>query len=834
MSFNIRGTVEPRTNMKAFAGEVVQLISSTPVFSQTVTQVVSTGASISLYTNVPIIGTDTIGKYTDANILMFPNTTIPITSEGYDVFSIIGDVNAVGYGYSGGPVNGIDGLLDTTYPQIKQLGQLSGYNNTIVLATEPLQHAENVSGNTNHIGFGLSFARNYLKTLSPVAVKRKVLLVPSASFGSSFSANNWNPGNTLYNTAVSRINTAMASGRTSSYNRFCAFLVHLGINDAIASCTGSSFSSSLNNMITSMRSSITGASNAPVIIGGLPPAFVASNTGTAVDIQSAINNASSINTKCVVVSATGLSSDTNYGTTAFNAPSQRTLGSLYLDAYTNIISVPPKIYGITFISNSSYTITLSWIQNSESTTYNIYTSIIGLNHFSLSTSVTDVNNVILMSLTPSTSYDIYIVASNMSGNSIPSSIYTFRTGDLALPYQVTGLVTSSVTTSSLTLSWNYTVNAQTYLVFVNGVLYNSTNLLSMNITGITTGLSCTFTVQAVNTLGTGLVSPSVVVNTGIPTQVTGLTAVSILANSTQISLTWNASTSLYPITYQIWSALHGSTLTLNSTVSVTNALITVTTGVLYDFQIISTTQFASGTPSSIISASTSTPPPPVLRLNFSTAPAGSTMTNISITGSEAGTATLSYNTSGSGISLSVVNGGDRNHNVLQRTSVTADSNIGGFINITRALGGGVNQTAYTLSCWIKLYNFTFSNWIWGPTVTNPAFFGEIQAFTTQRFRTANNKSGNVLTDTTALVTNTWYHVVLVYDSTITNKLTFYVNGTATSTLTNPAAITSTTAPIQICAWNNAYGINGAIDYPQFWDVALQARHVAQIYQDESM
>jgi uncharacterized repeat protein (TIGR02543 family) len=116
-------------------------------------------------------------------------------------------------------------------------------------------------------------------------------------------------------------------------------------------------------------------------------------------------------------------------------------------------------------------------------------------------------------LTPSTNYSITVTASDAAGNvspaSTPLSVTTLPGADTTPPSAPSNLTASSVTDTSLTLSWSGStdnVAVTGYSVYNGSVLAASTTGLSASITGLSPGNSYCFTVTARD--GAGNVSAS--------------------------------------------------------------------------------------------------------------------------------------------------------------------------------------------------------------------------------------------------------------------------------------------------------------------------------------
>lgn len=178
---------------------------------------------------------------------------------GYDVYWLIGQSNMIGRA----PIRvGIDDV----YTSITDLVYQFGYNSqTVTAATNPLDH---VNENAGQMGLWLEFVEALLPEL---VGNRKILLVPCAQGGTSFNANNWNPGDTLYNAALARLASAMSQG--SGVNTLKGALWLQGESDADAGATPASlYQGRLQAMYDAMVINASGMNSAtPFIVGTIKP-----------------------------------------------------------------------------------------------------------------------------------------------------------------------------------------------------------------------------------------------------------------------------------------------------------------------------------------------------------------------------------------------------------------------------------------------------------------------------------------------------------------------------------------------------------------------------------
>lgn len=232
-----------------------------------------------------------------------------------DVFIIAGQSNAVGIGAP------FDATLDAPSD-----GVFSFYKDrtTIARAQEPTD----LDGTyADRIGFGLQFGKLYY-----AAAGRHVLLVQCGEGSTGFSNSRWRVGDDLYLAAIARANSALGS-RTG--NRLGGLLWHGGETDALASWTESQYATAFDAMVVGLRAGITGASQMPVVVGGMLSAFVNGNVARA-PVQAALVATPGRITKAAYadpLSPTVLTSDDGVH---FKATAQRTLAGRYYSAFASI------------------------------------------------------------------------------------------------------------------------------------------------------------------------------------------------------------------------------------------------------------------------------------------------------------------------------------------------------------------------------------------------------------------------------------------------------------------------------------------------------------------
>jgi hypothetical protein len=327
----------------------------------------------------------------------------------YDVFVIMGQSNAVGFGGQSVyiPTTGTnDEYLDIDRYSTPGIKQWRRYNNDdtlytsatatsfIVDARDQLDHnhdftataylqpsdARSISNTVDTssgtvsirrarmVGFGYSFAKEY-----KAYTGRDVLLVPCARGGTSTTQ--WTKGNAagLYQDALDRTIAAVTS---VSGNKLCGVLWHQGESD-VAVISG--FTDRLQAIITSFRTDLvangisgnkTLSTNVPWLIGELVPAYQDDNSirvseGTSaqkIALNTALKGVADTFTNTVWVAARAISggydpddtqvlgpvsASNSQGIVHFNASSQRIFGKRYFNQYID------KFYTKAYIGNMS-------------------------------------------------------------------------------------------------------------------------------------------------------------------------------------------------------------------------------------------------------------------------------------------------------------------------------------------------------------------------------------------------------------------------------------------------------------------------------------------------
>lgn len=178
-------------------------------------------------------------------------------------------------------------------PNLFVVPQTGSSTGTIVQAVEPLVHPYFATSGTR--GPGWAFARRYALEHPDV----RVVIVPCAVPGTGMWGSDpftWAPSregeagiNNLFVGAINRANQAVT---TSGASRVAAILWHQGERDSTRGSTGSGtpgtqYAAQLDALVAGFRSRITGAANAPFLVGQLGLEYRQTAGGTVNEINAA-------------------------------------------------------------------------------------------------------------------------------------------------------------------------------------------------------------------------------------------------------------------------------------------------------------------------------------------------------------------------------------------------------------------------------------------------------------------------------------------------------------------------------------------------------------------
>lgn len=164
------------------------------------------------------------------------------------------------------------------------------------------------------------------------------------------------------------------------------------------------------------------------------------------------------------------------------------------------IVAPGAVEGLTSSNISDTGADLTWTAVNGATSYNVYVN-------GVLVGTTSNTSYSLSGLTAETGYTIEVEAVNEAGAGAKgsTSITTLAAPTTqTLPGDVTGVQASNVTDTTATISWTAATDANTYNIYVNGVLVGTTSLTTYDLTSLTADTDYMVEIEAVNEAGTGV------------------------------------------------------------------------------------------------------------------------------------------------------------------------------------------------------------------------------------------------------------------------------------------------------------------------------------------
>ncbi|MFR9807050.1 sialate O-acetylesterase [Pseudonocardia sp. RS010] len=486
----------------------------------TVVRVPAAGAAV----GVPLALTqDTDGEFTLAPVA-------DPSDVGYDLVAVLGQSNSVGNGEN------LDvAMLDPTHPRVMQFPAAGAYYRQIVVASDPLQHQQ-AQPAPACVGFGMTFAREYVKTIPS---NRSVLLVPCGRGSTGFSDPNysWDPAATpaqlnLYSNAVAQIQAALA---LNPRNRLVAALWHQGEGDT-AYLNQAQYAARLDSVIDDLRA-LFGA-DLPFLVGPMVPERVAGNINAGYPLV----NAAHIDTQSRkprtfwFPGPTGCyNSEANGGTIHYNAAGQRILGGgdwgRNIEGYArglqfaraNVTGTPPVApTAVLLTQTGAATMTATWRRAPGRHTAFVveYNTGSGWTVATRNGAVACDHTQTLTGLPSGATVQVRVSTVNEQGTSTPSPVAALTL--ITAPAQVTGLAAGTAGQASQPLTWNPAARAASYTLeykrTADSTWTSVTGLTSPSYTvpALIAATSYDYRVTAVNVAGSATVSATVTASTAAP------------------------------------------------------------------------------------------------------------------------------------------------------------------------------------------------------------------------------------------------------------------------------------------------------------------------------
>lgn len=266
----------------------------------------------------------------------------------------------------------------------------------------------------------------------------------------------------------------------------------------------------------------------------------------------------------------------------------RNFGDLVLVSSDTQAPTAPSGLAASSITQSS--LTLGWTASTDNigvAGYDVYR-----NGTKLNSSLVTTTSYSVTGLTAATAYQFYVQAKDAAGNtSTSSNTVNVTTPDTQAPSTPTNLAASSLTQSSLTLTWTGStdnVAVSGYDVYLNGTKINSSLITatSYSVTGLNAATAYQFYVQAKDAAGNASANSSVLSvmtpDTQAPSSPTGL----VYSGLTQSSLTlsWNAATDNVAVTgYDVYR--NGTKINSSPVTSTTYSVTGLNAGTTYNFYV---------------------------------------------------------------------------------------------------------------------------------------------------------------------------------------------------------------------------------------------------------
>jgi hypothetical protein len=290
--------------------------------------------------------------------------------------------------------------------------------------------------------------------------------------------------------------------------------------------------------------------------------------------------------------------------------------------------------------------TLSWAAVSGAVSYTVNYKLSTATTWTTLSSAVTTTSVAIGSLNSSTAYDWQVRTNCSAGNSVfaQSQFTTLATGtNNCTTNPPAGLTTTNIAATTATMSWSASSGASSYNFYIKAstdanftLLLSNTTSLSVNVTGLTSGVTYQWRVNANCAAGssgftqaqfTTLTSTNC---TSFPP--TGLAVSAITVSGATLSWTAVSTATTYAVQYKLRTATTWTTAIANSTPT-SFVLSGLTAGTVYDWQVRSNCTAGSSvfTASSFTTASAST----------CNAPASLTTTNITTTTSTVSWAAVS-------------------------------------------------------------------------------------------------------------------------------------------------------------------------------------------------
>jgi PQQ-dependent dehydrogenase (s-GDH family) len=372
--------------------------------------------------------------------------------------------------------------------------------------------AGNVSANSNTVNITTP------DTQAPTAPSSlSASSITQTSLTLTWSASSDNVGVSGYDIYQDNVKINSALITTTSFNisgltTYTSYAFYVQARDAAGNFTNSAV---LN--VTTLPPPDTEAPSAPTDLASsnlnqssVTLSWTAASDNVSVTGYDVYQNNSKINSSPVTATTynvTGLVALTSYSyyVIARDAAGNLSLPSNTVSILTPDTQAPTTPTGLSASGITGSSLTLNWIASSDNVAvsgYDVYQNGVKLNN-----SLVTATNYAVSGLSQATAYSFYVQASDASGNtSAASTTLNVTTADVQSPTAPTGLTSSNLASTSVTLSWNASsdnVAVSGYDIYQNGSKINATpvTLTTYNVSALTPSTSYSFYVQARDAAG---------------------------------------------------------------------------------------------------------------------------------------------------------------------------------------------------------------------------------------------------------------------------------------------------------------------------------------------
>ena len=328
---------------------------------------------------------------------------------------------------------------------------------------------------------------------------------------------------------------------------------------------------------------------------------------------------------------TGLSAGTSYTLKVIASNSGGDSAAATVSASTNNVPAPPAAPSApTGLSTSGITqtaITLSWTKSTGATAYKVQVD------SGTVTTLGDVATYEFTGLSAGTSYTLKVIAFNSGGDSTAATVSASTLPNA--PSAPTGLTTSGITQTAITLSWTKSTGATAYKVQVDsGAVVTLGDVATHTFTGLSANTQSTLKVIASNSGGDSAaasVSASTLPNA--PAAPTGLSTSGI--TQTAITLSWTKSAGA--TSYKVRAGTTGAFTLLGDVATYTFTSLTANTG--YTLQVVASNSGGDSSSAQTSASTNNVPPPPAPSAPTGLSTSGITQTSITLSWTKSGGAT---------------------------------------------------------------------------------------------------------------------------------------------------------------------------------------------------